>query len=314
MKTATDSFVSESVKDRALGCIYGLLVGDAFGAPFEFLKSHDFYPPAEGEYGSGGMHDVRHGEWTDDGAMALALADSLTHGWDRVDQLERYLEWLYEGKYSGRGVCFDIGNQTARALDTFSLTRDPDVSGEPVHKRSAGNGSIMRLAPVPVWCALRFEDEDEAIDKAYLLGCSSSTTTHGHKLCVQAAGVLSVKLCGLIRGIDTGEHIAELPLHHNVRNALCGKRDKRDRTDAVSGYVLDTLAVACFSFRRNTDFGDTITESVSLGGDTDTVGAVAGQIAGAAYGLSGIHPRWVENLYGKEIADEIITRLIEGGE
>tara|TARA_R110000824_G_scaffold189979_5_gene371365 strand:+ start:150 stop:1115 length:966 start_codon:yes stop_codon:yes gene_type:complete len=317
-KTENKAWVTPDVVDRALGCIYGLLVGDALGAPFEFLNEGTYDVPEEGEYARGGMHDVSPGEWTDDGAMALALADSLaTVGWDRSDQLERYCNWMYHGEYSSRGVCFDIGRTTTLALDTYAETHDPDLAGRPVGRRSAGNGSIMRLAPVPIWCALNTEDPEEAVEKALKLGAASSTTTHGHSRCMAAAGQLSMQLCVLIRGLrDIGEFSK-------------GKDPRREGSRGVSGFVGDTLDAALWCFNTptgvhaqgpvmksgldRTAFSCVVRKAVSLGGDTDTVGAVAGQLAGAAFGIENIPPGWLLGLPDDMgVAEGIINRLVKG--
>jgi len=307
-ESKTRPWVTDLVKGRALGCMYGLLVGDALGAPFEFMDEGTYEVPEEGEYASGGMHGVGPGEWTDDGAMALALADSLASvGWDRSDQLDRYLNWMYHGEYSSRGFCFDIGVTTSRSLDRYAESGDPDYAGKPLGRRCAGNGSIMRLAPVPVWCALTYEKTEDAIKAAERLGRASSTTTHGHRRCVDSAGALSKHLCRLIRG----EVSSAVP-------PLGNDKDPRKEGDlGVSGYVVDTLNAALWCCSEPNPnplhmFGRAVRKAVSLGGDTDTVGAVTGQIAGAKWGVDNIPSGWLLGLEGRDIAQRIITRLVEG--
>ena len=308
------AWVTDRVLSRSLGCMYGLLVGDALGAPFEFLDEGTYEVPETGEYDSGGMHSVSPGEWTDDGAMALALADSLSsEGWDRCDQLDRYLNWMYYGEYTSRGVCFDIGRTTARSLDRYADTGDPDYAGKPIGRYCAGNGSIMRLAPVPIYCALTYEKEEDAVEAAERLGRSSSSTTHGHRKCVEAAGYLSSYLCRLIRG--------ESPKYLPPRIGDKPLSDPRKEGDlGVSGYVMDTLDAALWCVQSHFDgqrverFGGAVRTAVSLGGDTDTVGAVTGQIAGAMWGLDSIAPGWLAGLNDKEIAEGIINRLVTEGE
>ena len=130
------------------GALIGLAVGDALGAAVEF-KSPGSFTPVTG-YRSGGPHGLKAGEWTDDTSMALALADSIaTAGWDLNDQASRYVEWWKTGKYSVNGRCFDIGITTRSALRKFVASKDPLASGD-TSERASGNGSIMRLAPVPI--------------------------------------------------------------------------------------------------------------------------------------------------------------------
>src|SRR5579875_2942141 len=130
------------------GALIGLAIGDALGAAVEFYSPGSFASVTG--YRSGGPHGLKAGEWTDDTSMALALADSIaTKGWDLNDQASRYVEWWKTGKYSVNGRCFDIGITTSRALHKFIESGDASQSGSRSESAS-GNGSIMRLAPVPI--------------------------------------------------------------------------------------------------------------------------------------------------------------------
>src|SRR5205823_9205788 len=129
------------------GMLLGLAVGDALGAAVEFQRPGTFAPVTG--YRGGGPHRLAPGEWTDDTSMALALADSLAAGWDLNDQAERYVAWWRGGAYSVTGHCFDIGFTTRAALARFLETHDARTAGDP-SGRASGNGSIMRLAPVPI--------------------------------------------------------------------------------------------------------------------------------------------------------------------
>src|SRR5574341_1380286 len=135
--------------DRYRGCLLGLAVGDALGTTLEF-KPPGSFDPIEDMVG-GGPFGLQPGEWTDDTSMALCLAESLIErrGFDPVDQLDRYVRWWREGHLSSNGRCFDIGTTTAAALLRFERTRELWCGAE--DPRTAGNGSIMRLAPVPLF-------------------------------------------------------------------------------------------------------------------------------------------------------------------
>ena len=146
----------------------GLAIGDALGAPVEFMPPGTF-EPVKG-FRSGGRFNLDPGQWTDDTSMALCLAESLIecNGFDPKDQMDRYLKWVKDGYLSSTGYCFDIGQTCSRALANYRFTGDP-FSG-PTHERSAGNGSLMRLAPIPLFY---FNDPEKAI---YYAGESSRTT------------------------------------------------------------------------------------------------------------------------------------------
>ena len=136
------------MNNRRRGALIGLTVGDALGAAVEF-KSPGSFAPVTG-YRSGGPHGLEAGEWTDDTSMALALADSIaTEGWNLNDQADRYVQWWHTGKYSVNGRCFDIGITTRSALGNYVADKDALASGDR-SDRASGNGSIMRLAPVPI--------------------------------------------------------------------------------------------------------------------------------------------------------------------
>jgi ADP-ribosyl-[dinitrogen reductase] hydrolase len=142
--------------NRLRGTLIGLAIGDALGSAIEFSSPASFAPVTG--YRSGGPHGLNAGEWTDDTSLALALADSIASvGWDLNDQASRYVQWWKTGKYSVNGRCFDIGITTAGALRKFIATGDALTSGN-VSDKASGNGSIMRLAPVPIRFAELYPD------------------------------------------------------------------------------------------------------------------------------------------------------------
>src|ERR1700722_9356794 len=169
------------MKDRSRGALIGLAVGDALGAAVEF-KSPGSFAPVTG-YRTGGPHRLEAGEWTDDTSMALALADSIaTAGWDLNDQASRYVEWWKTGKYSVNGRCFDIGNATWSALSNYLMDKDALASGDRSESAS-GNGSIMRLAPVPIHFAHLYPDKVLELSR---LAEESSLPTHASVHCMSA--------------------------------------------------------------------------------------------------------------------------------
>ena len=184
-----------TVADRQRGALVGLAVGDALGAAVEFRSPGSF--PAVTGYRGGGPHGLAPGEWTDDSSMALALADSIASvGWDLDDQARRYLAWFEKGWYSVNGRCFDIGITTRGALHRFSRTGDAKASGDS-SEHASGNGSIMRLAPVPI----RYADlyPERLLELVQLL-TASSLPTHASPQCLSACAYLGLVLAALIQG------------------------------------------------------------------------------------------------------------------
>ena len=211
-------------RSRYIGALLGLAVGDALGTTLEFRKPGTFTPISD--MVGGGPFKLKPGEWTDDTSMALCLAESLLecNGLDARDQLRRYVRWHREGHWSSTGTCFDIGNVVRRALTTFEQTGNP-FSG-PTEESTAGNGSLMRLAPVPLFFA---HDPELAIRMA----ADSSRTTHGTAMAVDACRYFGGLLIGAIRGVAKDELLApnyspvpgfwdREPLHPRVAEVAAG--------------------------------------------------------------------------------------------
>src|SRR5687768_8730110 len=178
-------------EDHALGALLGLAVGDALGTTLEF-SSRDSRP-LQTEMRGGGPFQLKAGQWTDDTSMALALAESLAANsdFDPLDLMTRFVSWYETGAYSCTGTCFDIGVTTRQAIHRFKATGNPFAGSE--NPRSAGNGSIMRLAPV----ALNSLGERA---EAARIARDQSRTTHAAAQCVEACDFLVQILLDAIDG------------------------------------------------------------------------------------------------------------------
>ena len=281
--------------ERYRGCLLGLAAGDALGTTLEF-RAPGTFTPISGMQG-GGPFRLKPGEWTDDTSMALCLAESLIEcrGCDAVDQLRRYVRWWREGHLSVRDHCFDIGNATRSALARFEETGDPHSGRTDPH--SAGNGCIMRLAPVPM--ALAGEPE-----RAIALAAESSRTTHGARTCLDACRYMAGLLIGAFGGVAKADLLApgyspvpglweREPLCPEIAAVAAGSFQTRE-PPAIrgSGYVVAALEAALWAFERTDSFAAGALAAVNLGDDADTTGAIYGQIAGAWYGVECIPAEW----------------------
>jgi ADP-ribosyl-[dinitrogen reductase] hydrolase len=307
--------------DRQRGALYGLAVGDALGAAVEFMPPGTFEPVTD--YRAGGPHGLAPGEWTDDTSMALALADSIGQvGWDLNDQARRYVAWWQVGDYSVTGRCFDIGATTRLGLYRFLQSRDARQSGD-TSPRSSGNGSIMRLAPVPIAYAHELYDETDHLIERLI---ESSLPTHGSPQCRSACAYLGLVLAGLLHGLSREEVLA--PDWLPVVQLLAGEafddevaaiargsfRLRQPPAIRGSGYVVQSLEAALWAFHAADDFGAAVLAAVNLGDDADTTGAVCGQLAGANWGESGIPESWKVGLARPDMLDSVLgplTRLAE---
>ena len=177
--------------EKLKGCLVGLAIGDALGCTLEFKKPGTFEPITT--IVGGGVHKLEAGQWTDDTSLALCLAQSLIDckGFDAKDQMQKYCRWDEEGYMSSTGECFDIGNTTLKALNKFRATGEP-YSGM-TEDSSAGNGSIMRLAPIPMYYSQHPED---ALKYAAL----SSKTTHANVMCIDSCRYMAGIIVGLLKG------------------------------------------------------------------------------------------------------------------
>ena len=294
----------ESIRDRALGAFLGLAVGDAVGTTLEFC-SRDAQPRLEDMVG-GGPFDLPPGYWTDDTAMALALADSLaaSETLDCRDLMERFVKWWRDGDYSCSRHCFDIGNTTRRALERYLQTGDP-LAGSP-DPGSAGNGSLMRLSPV----ALRFwHDRPRLVATA----AEHSRTTHGAEEAVGACRAFAELLADAIAGRPRADVLAPRRFEGSpaIARVMTGSwRGRARETIRSSGYVVHTLEAALWSVARTGDFRNAVLLAANLADDADTVAAVTGQLAGGLYGLSGIPDRWLERVAWKDRLLESAQRLV----
>ena len=298
--------------DRYRGCLLGLAAGDALGTTLEFEQPGSFEPLTD--MVGGGPFDLKPGEWTDDTSMALCLAESLVakQGFDPVHQLETYCRWWLDGHLSVKGRCFDIGNATRGALAHFKQKPEP-FCGD-TSPNTAGNGSLMRLAPAP----LAFAGEPE---KAIFLAGESSRTTHAAAECVDACRYFAGLLLAAVGGMSKAQILNnnyEPAMAHFLRNPLAGKvaaiaggsfAVKEPPQIRGSGYVVHTLEAALWAFHGTDTFRDGALKVVNLGEDADTTGAVYGQLAGAYYGADGIPAEWRAKLAMRELIEQRASEL-----
>ena len=293
------------VLDRAKGALVGLALGDALGTTLEFAR-RDTKPPVTDLVG-GGPFGLAAGEWTDDTSMALCLADSLlaAGGLDVRDLAERFCRWYEDGHNSVTGECFDIGNATRGALDSFRATGEP-LSGS-TNPNSAGNGSLMRLSPVAIrW----WHDRAAAVEAARL----QSRTTHGAAQAVEACALFAELLVEAISGAskETVLRAREWPGDTEVAKVAAGSWHTKDR-DAISssGYVLDTLEAALWCVDHTGSIEEALILAANLAGDADTVAAVTGQLAGALWGMSGAPAAWLDKLAWRDRIESLAAQLYE---
>jgi ADP-ribosyl-[dinitrogen reductase] hydrolase len=295
-----------SLAERYRGALLGLACGDAVGTTVEFKPRGSFQPLTD--MIGGGPFRLKPGQWTDDTSMALCLAESLLNknGFDAADQMGRYLNWWQWGYLSSTGECFDIGMTVSRALEQYQQTSDPFAGSTDPY--SAGNGSLMRLAPVVLFY---FPDAQQI----QTFAADSSRTTH--------AAVEAIECCQLLAGLTakslegaTKAELRQLPSANfsQPKVAAIARGDYLGKTHADikgSGYSVQSLEAALWCFQQTDSFAAAILLAANLGDDADTTAAITGQLAGAYYGERGIPGQWLDKLHdGAEIA-ATADRLLE---
>ena len=302
----------DSEIDRYRGCLLGLAAGDALGTTLEFRRPGSFEPIDD--MVGGGPFGLEPGMWTDDTSMALCLAESLLEvkGSDPEDQMHRYVRWYQEGHLSSNGYCFDIGNTVREALRRFIETGQTYASA--THAYSAGNGSLMRLAPVPMYFAQSAED-------VIALSTNSSRTTHGAPEAIDACRYFGGLLICALNGEDKEKMLRDHfcptpgywerhPLADKIGEIASGSFKRKSPPEIRgTGYVVDALESALWAFHNSPDFREGALLAANLGDDADTTAAIYGQIAGAHYGAEAIPSEWRSKLVQVELITQIADNL-----
>jgi ADP-ribosylglycohydrolase len=297
--------------DRFRGCLVGLAVGDAVGTATEWKPYKSFKPITD--MVGGGPFNLEPGYWSDDTSMSLCLASSLVEfkEFDPRDQMERYCRWWKEGYLSSTGSCFDIGMTIAGALTRFEQSGNPFEG--PTAPDTAGNGSLMRLAPVPMYFVA---SPAKAID----FSAESSRTTHGTATAVDACRYFAGILVGALSGASKADILAESyrpdrkwragELHPQIQEIAAGSFKLRQPPEIRGGgFVVETIEAALWAFYNTKNFRECILAAANLGHDADTTGAISGQVAGAFYGHSGIPKEWLTKLQQCEMIETLANKL-----
>lgn len=290
--------------DRFRGCLLGLAVGDAVGTTVEFQQRGSFSPVTD-MVGGGPFH-LKPGQWTDDTSMALCLATSLItqKGFDPDDQMDRYWDWYQDGYLSSTGEYFDIGTTVRQALERYKHTGN-SFSGS-TDPGSAGNGSLMRLAPIPMFY---FPDLEKTINFAG----KSSRTTHGASECIEACQLFAEMLFRALSGLNKEKILLNTTIKISspkISDIAIGNYFQKPATQIRgTGYAVESLEAALWCFYQTDTFETAILQAANLGDDADTTAAICGQIAGACYGESGIPTKWLEQLFMRAEITDLADKL-----
>lgn len=295
------------VSERLAGAVWGHLVGDAVGVPYEFLEPADI---GTVEMRGGGQWGQSPGTWSDDGALMLATLDSLLAvGFDPEDQGRRFLDWFDRGTYTPDGDGkFDSGGATRQALGRLRAGTPAEQAGG-TGEDDLGNGSLMRILPIAL--VERDVSDAQLVERAH----RSSAITHGHPVAQATCALYCLVARRLLAG-DAPE--AALAVARTTLRALYvddeGRLAALDRLEghtgrAGRGFVADAFWSAWDAFARADTYAEVIERAVRYGHDTDTTACVAGGLAGIRLGLQGIPADWLGAMRGREVAAPLVSRL-----
>ena len=304
--------------------VFGVVTGDALGCPVQFRDREEVAAfPVTGMRGHG-TFDLPKGTWTDDSSLTLALLSAIadTGTIDLKWVMDNFVDWLDNGGFTPFGISFDIGRGTMRAIRDYARRHNPRLCGGS-EVTNNGNGSLMRILPACLYAFIKGLDDKEAVRQVHQTG----SLTHAHiranigcglyyfmvKAILSGDGTLTQRLQ---RGLDRGFKYYEENLYA-CDDDIGAYGRLRDLTafaalpeDAIrsTGYVVDTLEAAVWSLITTDSFQDALLKAVNLGYDTDTVGAVAGGLAGLFYGYTAIPADWIDALQRWSWIDGICRR------
>lgn len=313
-------------EERIAGGLYGLLIGDALGVPYEFrmaeelpsYKEIEMVPPKGFQKT---YKNVEAGTWSDDGAQALCLMDSLLkeNGFSLEDYAAFLLAWYEEGRWAVDEVVFDVGNQTGYALQAYKRGMPPEECGMLIPE-GKGNGALMRTLPLALWHAYQKNSSDlQLVEDAH----RQCLITHGH-ICNQVCGALyCLTAWFLLEGLDAHGAIEKAlrrlreiyrKMPEYEKELEWSLRPNGVWEGAGSGYVVDCLRSAFMILERAANYEDAVKQAVLLGDDTDTTACVTGGLAGILYSVSDIPKRWMDMLRERERVEALLTRLLKMGQ
>ena len=296
--------------------LIGFAIGDAMGVPVEFQKRDILLEhPVTKMYGHG-SYDVPEGTWSDDTSMTLATMDSLIRMNGELnynDIADRFINWVLNAEYTATNEVFDIGNTTRKAIVKYSNDRKDATLCGSKEENENGNGSLMRMLPIALYCHYKKVEYDEI----YTIVKKASSITHAHPISILGCYIyvryLLFILSGkdkfaaysMVRSIDYEELFSEDTI--SFYNRLLNDDIKKYKINDIksSGFVRDSIEAAIWVILKSTNFQEAIIGSVNLGGDTDTIGAITGSIAGVLYGLDTFPEQWLNKLKKRETLEDI---------
>ena len=307
------------------GMLLGLATGDALGVPVEFESRRSLKNNPVKNMRSGGSWGQAAGTWSDDTSLTIAAMESISRlgTIDYQDIMENFLRWYERSDFTATGERFDIGNTTRAAIVRFSRKILPPTKCGATEENSNGNGSLMRILPATLY--LYGTRGKIGVDELKIIH-EFSALTHGHIISQMTCGIYSLIAAQLLGGKNISEAFTlgmnDAKNFYGTDEAfknfsrLCDENFAALPEDEISGsgYVVDALEAALWCLLNTDDYKTLALKAVNLGEDTDTVGAVAGGVAGIIYGVEAIPIEWLNVLkrrdYLEKICEDFATLFI----
>lgn len=300
--------------------IIGHAVGDAMGVPVEFYKREELLKHPVTQMLGYGSHAVPKGSWSDDTTMEICLIQSFIdkETFDYDDIMNNFIKWIEEGDFTATGKLFDIGRTCLRSIRNYAEGKTKAEESGLDTVDSNGNGSLMRILPVAYYCYYRNFKENEI----YHLVKNISSLTHRHEISILGCYIYINYVIQLLEGKDkfTSYHFIKLMDYSMFSNESLNVYDRilqgdiwKHNIDEInsSGYIVDTLEASLWVLLNAKDYTESIIGAINLGGDTDTIGAITGSMAGILYGYESIPEQWLNQLLKKDYLEDLCVRFEE---
>ena len=311
-------FPKTKCDNRLFGGILGFCIGDALGVPVEFTSREERKKDPVHEMRAYGTFHQHFGTWSDDTSMTLCLMESLKKGYNLKDIANTFCKFYYEKRWTPYNKVFDIGNTTARAIERMKNGTDPVKSGGSLESDN-GNGSLMRVLPLAFYlCHTEVTQKIKMIEEI-------SSLTHSHKRS-KLACIFYVEMAinlfnhnkldaykNTVKFINTHctqKYHCEFSHFYRILNNDISLIEEKNIHS--SGYVIDSLESALWSFLTTNNYEESIFKAINLGGDTDTIAALTGGLSGIFYGLNSIPNNWIQCLARKEDIYKLIREFQAG--
>lgn len=299
--------------------ILGFIIGDVMGVPTEFMLREKLQNNKVLDMIGNASHNVEKGSWSDDSSMVIATIESVINcnGIDYEYIMGEFNLWVSYGKYTPQSKVYGIGRTTLKALNNYKKGSKPLESGL-YSFNDNGNGSLMRILPISLFCYYSKLDNGEIYD----LIKNISSLTHSHEISIMGCLIYTNYVIELLKGKSKQEAYMNIRIYdysyftaetkEMYKRLLKADISKLELNDIKStGFVVDTLEACLWCLLRHNNYKNTIIEAINLGNDTDTISALSGGLAGIIYGINDIPTNWINNLINNSYILDVCSRYEE---